>query len=148
MRAAPLHGAVGEQRIVAGDDEVAGRGDHHAAHDAVALDLRDGGLGQVAPAHGVLEEALPEAPILALEPGLERRLLLVLHLLRAAEIVAGREMLAGAGQDDDAHLVVVDGAVNASSSSSSRMRLWAFSTSGRLVVILSTAPVRSVSRVV
>ena len=108
MRAAPLHGAVGEQRIVAGDDEIAGRGDHHAAHDAVALDLGDGGLGQVAPAHGVLEEALEDAPILALEAGLERRLLLVLHLLRAAEVVAGREMLAGAGQDDDAHLVVVD----------------------------------------
>ena len=89
---------------------VAGRRDHHAAHDAVALNLGDGGLGQVAPAHGVLEEALPDAPVLALEAGLERRLLLVRHLLRAAEIVAGREMLAGAGQDDDPHRLVVDGA--------------------------------------
>ena len=30
------------------------------------------------------------------------------HLLRAAEIVAGREMLAGAGQDDHPHVAVVD----------------------------------------
>src|SRR6185312_4613745 len=37
--------------------------------------------------------------------------------------------------------------LNASSSSSSRTRDWAFSTSGRLVVILCTAPVRSVSKV-
>ncbi len=108
MGAAPLHGAVGELCIVAGNDEVAGRRDHHAAHDAVALDLGDGGLGQVAPAHGVLEEALPQPAILALEAGLERRLLLVLHLLRAAEVVAGREMLAGAGQDDHPHRLVVD----------------------------------------
>src|SRR5690348_2489155 len=49
--------------------------------------------------------------MLALEAGLERRLLLVLHLLRAAEIVAGREVLAGTGQDDDAHRVVGDGSL-------------------------------------
>src|SRR5262249_41376100 len=30
-------------------------------------------------------------------------------LLRAAEVVTRREMLAGASQDDDAHLVIVDG---------------------------------------
>ena len=107
MTAAPLDGAVGELRVLARNDDVAGRGDHHAAHDAVALDLRDGGHRQVAPAHRVLEEALGEAPVLVAE-SLDRILLLVLHLLRAAEIVPGREMLAGAGQDDDPHVVVVD----------------------------------------
>jgi hypothetical protein len=110
VRSAPLHGAVGELGIVARNDEVAGRGDHQAAHDAVALDLGDGGLGQVAPAHGVLEEALPQAPVLALEAGLQRRLLLVFHLLRTAEVVARREMLARTGQDDDPHRLVIDGA--------------------------------------
>ena len=107
VAAAPLHGAVSELGVLARDDDVAGRGDHHPAHDAVALDLGDGRLGQVAPAHRVLEEAFPEAAILAPEAGLERRLLLVLHLLRAAEIVPGGEMLAGAGQDDYPYVVVL-----------------------------------------
>src|SRR5262249_25624570 len=71
-------------------------------------DLGDGRLGQVAPAHGVLEEALPDAAVLTLEARVQRRLLLVLHLLRAAEIVPGREVLAGAGEDDDADRVVGD----------------------------------------
>ena len=108
MAAAPLHGAVGELGILAGHDEVAGRGDHQAAHDAVALDLGDGGLGNIAPAHGVLEEALRQAPVLVAE-SLDRMFLLVFHFLRAAEVVAGREVLAGAGQDDDAHRLVLRG---------------------------------------
>src|SRR3954453_2187333 len=55
--AADTHGdhGIAELRVVAGDDEIAGPGQHQAARDAFAVHLCNGRLGEVAPAPRDLE---------------------------------------------------------------------------------------------
>ncbi len=49
------HHGIAELGIVAGDDQVAGPGQHQPAGDALAVHFRDGRLCQVAPAPGDLQ---------------------------------------------------------------------------------------------
>src|SRR3954465_3915363 len=55
--AADTHGdhGIAELRIVTRDDEIAGPGQHQDAGDALAVNLCNGRLGEVAPAPGDLE---------------------------------------------------------------------------------------------
>src|SRR3954447_3753365 len=55
--AAHAHGdhGIAELRIVTGDDEIAGPGQHQAAGDALAVHLRNCRLGEIAPAPRDLE---------------------------------------------------------------------------------------------
>ena len=61
---------VGEKRVLRGDDQVAGPGQHQAASDAGALDHRDSGLGHFppAPAHAEVDLHLAGVPRVRARP--------------------------------------------------------------------------------
>ena len=105
---------VGERCVVGGHDQVAHARQHEARRHALALDRRDGGLAEVVD---------PAAPV-----DIHDLLVAELALGRLAhghpvvgslvaddrlEVMAGAEVLARAGQDHDADVVVGVGAVEA-----------------------------------
>ncbi|MDT4794019.1 hypothetical protein FQZ97_265560 [compost metagenome] len=112
-------GVVHEPRVVRGDDQVARPGQHQATGDAFALHLRDGRLGNVAPALAQADVDLLLAGHLRLGAGATEtapgadRLPLVHGSCRVflAELVARREVRAVGGEDDDLDLLVGAGAV-------------------------------------
>ena len=85
--------------------------EHPATEDAQALHLRDGRLVEIAPSERVVEEHLARARVLAAHALGKRAARLVLLLLGRAEVVARAEIVAGAGEDDDADVVVGVGLV-------------------------------------
>ncbi len=119
--AADAHGhhRIAELGIVAGDDQVAGPGEHQPAGDAAALNLGDGRLGEVAPAAGDLQvdfllagkAAVRVRLIEAAPPADRRKILAGLVLARGAQVMAGGEVRVGAGEHDDLDGVVLHRAV-------------------------------------
>ena len=107
VRASPADGSVREARVLRRHDEVAGGGEYQPAHDAVALHLRDGGLGKVAPAQGGGDMLIPPARVCAGDAVGIRPAFAVGELLRAAEIVSRREMLPRARHDHHADGFIV-----------------------------------------
>ena len=115
--AADAHGdhGIAEFRVVAGDDEVAGPGQHQAAGDAFAVHFRDRRLGEIAPAPRDLQIDFLLAREAAMGVGLgeaapisDRRKIDAGGVLAAgAQIVPGREMRTVAGEDDDLDRVVL-----------------------------------------
>jgi hypothetical protein len=114
---AHLDDGVGEHGVVAGDNEVADPGEHEAAGDALALDLGDGGLGDVAPAAAHAEVDLLfdghvafGALFVELAPGADGGVAGE-GRAAAAEVVTGGEVGAGAGEDDDLDRLVGGGLI-------------------------------------
>ncbi len=117
LDAADAHGdhGIAEFRVLAGDNEVAGPCQHQPAGDALAMHFRDHGLCQIAPAPRDLKVNLLLAREAAMGIGFgkttpisDRRKIDAGGVFTSgAQIVAGREMRAVAGKDDDLDRVVL-----------------------------------------
>src|SRR3954452_5675060 len=115
--AADTHGAHGiaELRIVAGDDEIAGPGQHQAAGDALAVNLCNCRLGEVAPAPRDLEidlllagEAAMSIRFSEAAPISDRRKIYARFILAAGpQVMARGEVRAVAGENDHLDRVVL-----------------------------------------
>ena len=96
-----------ERRVVARHDEVAHAGEHHSRRDALALDRGDGRLAEVAQAQALVEVHRLLVVPLALGRLAHQPPLVGLGVAdEGLEVVAGRPVLAVAGQDHDPDGVV------------------------------------------
>ena len=106
---------IAEFRVAAGDDQIAGPGQHQSAGDAFAMDFGDGRLGEIAPAPGDLQINLLLARKAAMGVGLReaapisdrRKIDAGCIFAGGPQIMPGREMRSAAGQDDDLDRVVL-----------------------------------------
>ena len=88
-------------------DDVHGTGNDPAAENAVALHGGDGGLGNIAPTHGLVYELLAGVVEAAAQACLQRALFTIRLLVRRAQVVAAGEVLAGTEQGDNVYLPVL-----------------------------------------